>query len=677
MYLLLVENSFISSREIKSLLDKNSIKCEVVNCSSGEALLDIAEKLAPDIVIIDFDFYIDDSAEIVRELRKHNDEAYIFAFIDPDHYEKIYQAIEMGIDDYLVKPLQREDVMLRIKMGLQRKTSQVKKPAASAIRDQVDSTKLLKDIADAFGQEYGEAEKTFFSTESAEDITAQPAEDDYSDLEYISEIQELADQDIPAVEDAVSDEFAEQEVAEVTEETEEDEYSDNLFTMKLEPDLEDEAEEEYESLSEPQSEQDSFIIDEPADDELSNEVELEEDQPSKARSEESYTQLLMEQVETDLPEPEEKADDLQYLDQLFGLTDGEEEADVTEESKEKVSEEQSLPELEESRMAFREESPDRLEDSELFGVKKKDRQVDTKSFEEIFGSKPAYSSKKVKFSPGLKDDKGKQGKVEYLFSAKKPADTEQETTAGELPIEQLRDEEKLSATPEKKSGKDSEIKGSRVTRIFGNIVTALLLVIMVTMSFYLIQSRIGGGTPSIAGYKAYVVLSGSMSPAFNTGSLIFVKPAEPSSIAVGDIITFGSAGDASRLTTHRVVGTNWDNGLSFITRGDANNVNDPNPVPSESVVGRVTGYIPYIGYLLGYAQTRQGLIILIFIPGALILLFELRRLFGYMVEAKVEKLTAASSAVPASAAYEANNLERDTAFGDFDFSGSTYRKRSK
>jgi len=85
LYLLLVENNFISSREIKSMLDKNRIKCEIVNCSSSESLIDIAEKLSPEIVIIDFDFFIEDSAEIVRDLRENSEEVYILAFIDPDH----------------------------------------------------------------------------------------------------------------------------------------------------------------------------------------------------------------------------------------------------------------------------------------------------------------------------------------------------------------------------------------------------------------------------------------------------------------------------------------------------------------------------------------------------------------------------------------------------------------
>jgi signal peptidase I len=181
-------------------------------------------------------------------------------------------------------------------------------------------------------------------------------------------------------------------------------------------------------------------------------------------------------------------------------------------------------------------------------------------------------------------------------------------------------------------------KNSEAYKVIGNIVTALLLIVMLTLSFFLIQSRLSGGTPAIAGYQMYVVLSGSMNPAFDTGSLVFVKPTEPAAIKEGDIITFSSSSDTTSLTTHRVVGINQNDGLSFVTRGDANNVNDPNPVPAENVVGRVTGSVPYIGYLFGFAQTRQGLIMLIFIPGLFLIIMELRRLFKYMVETRVQQL---------------------------------------
>ena len=139
-----------------------------------------------------------------------------------------------------------------------------------------------------------------------------------------------------------------------------------------------------------------------------------------------------------------------------------------------------------------------------------------------------------------------------------------------------------------------------------------------------------GGVPQVAGYQMYIVLSGSMSPEFDTGSLAFVREVDPLELTEGDIITFQSTNDEGSLTTHRIVEVQREDGLQFITRGDANNINDPIPVPADNVVGIVTGSVPYVGYLINFAQTTQGLVLLIFIPGVLIILFELSKIVRYL-----------------------------------------------
>lgn len=166
-------------------------------------------------------------------------------------------------------------------------------------------------------------------------------------------------------------------------------------------------------------------------------------------------------------------------------------------------------------------------------------------------------------------------------------------------------------------------------RIAGNLLFAVLLLFLTGAVLFLIQGKFSGEAPSLFGYQLYAVLSGSMSPAFDTGSVLFVRPVDPLAIDVGDVITFTApAGD--HLTTHRVVDIDDTAGIEFTTRGDANNVNDPNPVPAGRLVGRVHGALPYLGYLMGFVRTRQGLIILVFIPAVLVILFEARNIFRYI-----------------------------------------------
>ena len=170
--------------------------------------------------------------------------------------------------------------------------------------------------------------------------------------------------------------------------------------------------------------------------------------------------------------------------------------------------------------------------------------------------------------------------------------------------------------------------------IIGNAVFGILLVLMLTLSFFLVQGRYTGGVPEVFGHKLYVVLSGSMNPAFDTGSLVLVRHTEPELIEKGDIITFSSGAGGGTPTTHRVVDIQNDGDLAFVTRGDANNVNDPNPVPAEQVIGRVRGFLPYLGYLMGFARTRTGMICLVFIPGLLVIARELRNIYKVSAERK-------------------------------------------
>lgn len=77
--------------------------------------------------------------------------------------------------------------------------------------------------------------------------------------------------------------------------------------------------------------------------------------------------------------------------------------------------------------------------------------------------------------------------------------------------------------------------------IGGKVLFFCLLAMMVALVFSLVQSRVRGGPPQVAGHQMYIVLSGSMSPAFEAGSLAFVQPVSPRSIQAGDIITFHCA----------------------------------------------------------------------------------------------------------------------------------------
>lgn len=165
-----------------------------------------------------------------------------------------------------------------------------------------------------------------------------------------------------------------------------------------------------------------------------------------------------------------------------------------------------------------------------------------------------------------------------------------------------------------------------------------MVIIMGVLLFFLVQSRLAGGPPTVAGCSLYAVLSGSMSPAFDAGSLVAVRPIDPDKLREDDVITFISANDA--MVTHRIVGIERQDGLRFVTKGDANNSADSGTVSEDRVVGVVTLSLPWLGRLLMFSQTRQGLLTMIIIPAIVILILEGQSLLqhaGQHDRAKEEK----------------------------------------
>lgn len=174
-------------------------------------------------------------------------------------------------------------------------------------------------------------------------------------------------------------------------------------------------------------------------------------------------------------------------------------------------------------------------------------------------------------------------------------------------------------------------------KIIGNICFGIIVVILILLVFSLGKSKLSGQAPTVAGFHTYIVLSGSMNPTFDTGSLVIVKPTPAEKVKEGDIITFRGAGNSEGLTSHRVVAINdKSEGLTFTTKGDANEVLDPMPIEAEKLVGTIILAAPYLGYIMDFMRTKQGMLVFILLPAILLILYELIKLFRGIKKEKQE-----------------------------------------
>jgi signal peptidase len=109
--------------------------------------------------------------------------------------------------------------------------------------------------------------------------------------------------------------------------------------------------------------------------------------------------------------------------------------------------------------------------------------------------------------------------------------------------------------------------------------------------------------PGLLGYERYVITSGSMTGAYDRGSVVFDRVVPVSELSVGDVITYTppSAAGSDGMLTHRIVAISTD-GFGrpvFTTKGDANEVADPWTFTlDEPKQARVAFSVPYVGYAL-------------------------------------------------------------------------------
>ena len=160
-----------------------------------------------------------------------------------------------------------------------------------------------------------------------------------------------------------------------------------------------------------------------------------------------------------------------------------------------------------------------------------------------------------------------------------------------------------------------------------------LLLIGITLLIYVgnikLKEMKGDFTPPK--YNAYVVLTGSMLPKIKVEDVVLTKKTDPAELKEGDIITFASSDEryAGTIITHRIIKKYYDSTTgkyTFQSKGDNNNVADNALVEEANIFGRVILKIPKLGYLQIFLASKGGWILVILIPCAVVISFDIMKL---------------------------------------------------
>ncbi len=104
---------------------------ESIEATDGEEALAMVAEHAPDLVVLDINMPRMDGLEVCRRLRAEGQVPILFLSSRDDEIDRVL-GIELGGDDYVVKPFSPREVVARAAAILRRSAGQASPPAASS-----------------------------------------------------------------------------------------------------------------------------------------------------------------------------------------------------------------------------------------------------------------------------------------------------------------------------------------------------------------------------------------------------------------------------------------------------------------------------------------------------------------------------------------------------------------
>ena len=201
----------------------------------------------------------------------------------------------------------------------------------------------------------------------------------------------------------------------------------------------------------------------------------------------------------------------------------------------------------------------------------------------------------------------------------------------------------------------------KVLSIALRVLLWIIILLAALFAFTTLATRDNNHVANLAGFTPMTVLTDSMSPTFNHGDMIIIKKCDPNTLEVGDIVTFHTIiQNEYALNTHRIIEINGDVGMrTFITKGDNNEIADQRSIAGGDIVGKYTGRLPYVGYVMQFLSSSVGFLVVIVLPLLVFFIYQVYHLV--MVSIKLKKAVAAEAAIEAAEAASSVSDEKTLA----------------
>lgn len=113
--ILVVDDEPAILRALRTILSRQGYQVEMAE--SGRQALELHERKHPDLILLDLGLPDIDGMEVVRELRAWSNTPIVVLSVRGEERDKV-RALDLGADDYLVKPFGVDELLARIRAAL-------------------------------------------------------------------------------------------------------------------------------------------------------------------------------------------------------------------------------------------------------------------------------------------------------------------------------------------------------------------------------------------------------------------------------------------------------------------------------------------------------------------------------------------------------------------------------
>ncbi|MCC8049080.1 MAG: response regulator [Clostridiales bacterium] len=119
--ILIADDEGLMLESLKTMiLGQYSDCCELETAKTGRAVIEKTESFHPDIVFLDIQMPGINGIQAMKEIRKSNSTALFYIISAYDKFDYAKEAIDLGVEKYLTKPISRKTVLATVEEAMQK-----------------------------------------------------------------------------------------------------------------------------------------------------------------------------------------------------------------------------------------------------------------------------------------------------------------------------------------------------------------------------------------------------------------------------------------------------------------------------------------------------------------------------------------------------------------------------